>query len=131
MITGGPAAGAAFSALPLDHLLFTGSSDIAKHVQRSAADNLVPVTLELGGKNPMVVGRDADIATAASRAARGRLLNGGQVCLCPDYVFVPTDRCDDSSPRRSNSSGRRSRPSSATRTSAASSTTRIINGCSA
>ena len=95
VITGGPVAGAAFSALPLDHLLFTGSSDIAKHVQRSAADNLVPVTFELGGKNPMVIGRDADIATSASRAARGRLLNGGQVCMCPDYVFVPTDRCDE------------------------------------
>ena len=95
VITGGPAAGAAFSALPLDHLMFTGSSDIAKHVQRSAAENLVPLTLELGGKNPMVVASDADIAMAASRAARGRLLNGGQVCLCADYVFVPADRCDE------------------------------------
>jgi coniferyl-aldehyde dehydrogenase len=95
VITGGTAAGAAFSALPLDHLMFTGSSDIAKHVQRSAAENLVPVTLELGGKNPMVVGKDADVATAARRAARGRLLNGGQVCLCADYVFVPADRCDE------------------------------------
>ncbi|MDT5078944.1 MAG: coniferyl-aldehyde dehydrogenase [Mycobacterium sp.] len=95
VITGGPAAGTAFSALPLDHLLFTGSSDIAKHVQRSAADNLVPLTFELGGKNPLVVGRDADISTAASRTARGRLLNGGQVCLCPDYVFVPTNRYDE------------------------------------
>ena len=95
VITGGPAAGAAFSALPLDHLMFTGSSDIAKHVQRSAAEHLVPLTLELGGKNPMVVASDADIAMAARRAARGRLLNGGQVCLCADYVFVPADRCDE------------------------------------
>ncbi len=95
VITGGPTVGSAFSALPLDHLLFTGSPDIAKHVQRSAADHLVPVTLELGGKNPMVVGRDADITIAASRIARGRLLNGGQVCLCADYVFVPAHRCDE------------------------------------
>lgn len=94
VITGGPAAGAAFCAMDFDHLFFTGSTRIAKHVQRSAAEHLVPVTFELGGKNPVVVGRDADIAEAASRIARARLLNGGQVCLCPDYVFVPADRCD-------------------------------------
>jgi coniferyl-aldehyde dehydrogenase len=95
VITGGPAAATAFCAMGFDHLLFTGSTHIAKHVQRSAAENLVPVTFELGGKNPVVVGRDADIATAASRTARARLMNGGQVCLCPDYVFVPADRCDE------------------------------------
>lgn len=95
VITGGPAAGAAFCGMDFDHLFFTGSTRIAKHVQRYAADNLVPVTFELGGKNPVVVGRDAAIATAASRIARARLINGGQVCLCPDYVFVPADRCDE------------------------------------
>jgi coniferyl-aldehyde dehydrogenase len=95
VVTGGPQTSAAFSAMPLDHLLFTGSPEVAKHVQRAAAEHLVPVTLELGGKNPVVVARDADIATAASRTARARLLNGGQVCLCPDLVFVPADGCDD------------------------------------
>lgn len=95
VITGGPAAGTAFCAMDFDHLLFTGSTHVAKHVQRSAAEHLVPVTFELGGKNPVVVGRDADIATVASRVARARLLNGGQVCLLPDYVFVPADRVDE------------------------------------
>jgi coniferyl-aldehyde dehydrogenase len=95
VITGGRQTGEAFCSMPFDHLLFTGSPEIGKHVQRCAAEHLVPVTLELGGKNPVVVGRDADIATAASRTARARMMNGGQVCLCPDYVFVPADRCDE------------------------------------
>jgi coniferyl-aldehyde dehydrogenase len=94
IVTGGPATGAAFCSMPFDHLFFTGSPEVGKHVQRSAAEHLVPVTLELGGKNPVVVGRDADIATAASRTARARMMNGGQVCLCPDFVFVPADRRD-------------------------------------
>ena len=63
-------------------------------VQRAAAQNLVPVTLELGGKNPVVVSRDADIGRSARRIAQGRMINGGQVCVCPDYVFVPDDRVD-------------------------------------
>lgn len=95
VITGGPATAAAFCASDFDHLFFTGSTHVAKHIQRSAADHLVPLTFELGGKNPVVVGRDADVATAASRIARARLINGGQVCLCPDYVFVPADRCEE------------------------------------
>jgi coniferyl-aldehyde dehydrogenase len=95
VVTGGPQTSAAFCSMPLDHLLFTGSPEVGKHVQRAAADHLVPVTLELGGKNPVVVGHDADIATAASRTARARLWNGGQTCLCPDLVFVPAERCDD------------------------------------
>ncbi|MGB8503425.1 coniferyl aldehyde dehydrogenase, partial [Mycobacterium sp.] len=95
VVTGGPQTSAAFCSMPWDHLLFTGSPEVGKHVQRAAADHLVPITLELGGKNPVVVGRDADIATAASRTARARLWNGGQTCLCPDLVFVPAERCDD------------------------------------
>ena len=63
-------------------------------MQRAAAENLVPVTLELGGKNPVVVSRDADLTRAATRIAQGRMINGGQVCVCPDYVFVPDDRVD-------------------------------------
>jgi coniferyl-aldehyde dehydrogenase len=95
VITGGRETGAAFCCMPFDHLFFTGSPEVGKHVQRDAAEHLVRLTLELGGKNPVVVGRDADIATAASRTARARMMNGGQVCLCPDYAFVPADRCDE------------------------------------
>lgn len=84
----------AFSTLALDHLFFTGSPAIGELVAQSAGKNLVPVTLELGGKNPVVIADDADIDLAARRVASSRLLNGGQVCLCPDYVFVPEKRFD-------------------------------------
>ncbi len=94
VVTGGPDVAAAFASLPFDHLFFTGSPDVGALVQRAAAQNLVPVTLELGGKNPVVVSRDADIGRSASRIAQGRMINGGQVCVCPDYVFVPDDRVD-------------------------------------
>ncbi|MEV0355568.1 aldehyde dehydrogenase family protein [Nocardia sp. NPDC050697] len=91
VVTGGPDVAAAFTALPFDHLFFTGSPRIGQLVARAAAENLVPVTLELGGKNPVVVGRAADIGRAARRIARARMVNGGQVCVCPDYVFVPEE----------------------------------------
>ncbi|WP_109530732.1 MULTISPECIES: coniferyl aldehyde dehydrogenase [Nocardia] len=94
VVTGGADIGAAFTRLPFDHLFFTGSTGVGRAVQRAAAENLVPVTLELGGKNPVVVAPDADIAHAAGRIARARMVNGGQVCVCPDYVFVPEDRVD-------------------------------------
>jgi coniferyl-aldehyde dehydrogenase len=80
---------AAFSSLAFDHLFFTGSPSTGKLIQRAAADNLVPVTLELGGKNPAVIARDADLATAAKRITAGRMTNGGQLCLSPDYALVP------------------------------------------
>ncbi|UXA20669.1 coniferyl aldehyde dehydrogenase [Mycobacterium sp. SMC-4] len=89
VLTGDAGVAAAFSALPLDHLFFTGSPTVGALVQQAAAANLVPVTLELGGKNPVVVGARADIHRAATRIAQGRMINGGQVCVCPDYVFVP------------------------------------------
>ena len=95
VVTGGADVAAAFAALPFDHLFFTGSSAVGALVQQAAAPNLVPVTLELGGKNPVVVSPDADIARAATRIAQGRMINGGQVCVCPDYVFVPADRADE------------------------------------
>ncbi|OJZ69021.1 coniferyl aldehyde dehydrogenase [Mycobacterium paraffinicum] len=79
-----------FASLPFDHLFFTGSPAVGRHIHRAASANLVPVTLELGGKNPVVVGPKADIARSASRVARSRLVNGGQTCLCPDYVLVPS-----------------------------------------
>lgn len=89
VVTGGPDVAAAFAALPFDHLFFTGSPSVGALVQRAAAQNLVPVTLELGGKNPVVVAPGANIRRSAARIAQGRMVNGGQVCVCPDYVFVP------------------------------------------
>lgn len=94
IVTGGADVAAEFAGLPFDHLFFTGSPAIGALVQQAAARNLVPVTLELGGKNPVVVAPGADIARAASRIAQGRMVNGGQVCVCPDYVFVPDARVD-------------------------------------
>ncbi|MCP9274435.1 coniferyl aldehyde dehydrogenase [Mycolicibacterium arenosum] len=94
VVTGGPDVAAEFSRLPFDHLFFTGSPSVGAHVQRAAADHLVPVTLELGGKNPVVVAPDADVRRSATRIAQARMVNGGQVCVCPDYVFVPDERVD-------------------------------------
>jgi coniferyl-aldehyde dehydrogenase len=92
VVTGGADVGAAFSTLPFDHLFFTGSPQVGAIVARAAAENLVPTTLELGGKNPAVVGHSADVATAAERIMSARMVNGGQICLCPDYAFVPAER---------------------------------------
>ncbi|PKH77801.1 coniferyl-aldehyde dehydrogenase [Pseudomonas sp. Choline-02u-1] len=84
--------GVAFSRLPFDHLLFTGSTSVGKHVMRAAAENLTPVTLELGGKSPAIVSRDVPLKDAAERIAFGKTLNAGQTCVAPDYVLVPEDR---------------------------------------
>jgi coniferyl-aldehyde dehydrogenase len=91
VVTGGPEIGAAFSALAFDHLIFTGATSIAHHVMRAAAENLVPLTLELGGKSPVVLGRSANLEKAASRIMAGKTMNAGQICLAPDYVFVPEE----------------------------------------
>ncbi|WP_372863142.1 coniferyl aldehyde dehydrogenase [Spongiibacter sp.] len=88
-INGGPDVGAAFSAAPFDHIIFTGATSIARHIMRAAADNLTPVTLELGGKSPVIIGDSYPIEEAAERIINGKTLNVGQVCLSPDYVFVP------------------------------------------
>jgi len=88
---GGPDVGAAFSALDFDHIVFTGATGIARHVMRAAADNLTPLTLELGGKSPAILGRDADIEKAAARIMAGKTLNAGQICLAPDYALTPQD----------------------------------------
>lgn len=95
VFTGGPEVGTAFSALPFDHMLFTGATAIAKHVMRAAAENLVPLTLELGGKSPVVISESADIELAATNIMAGKTMNAGQICLAPDYVFVPEDKADD------------------------------------
>ncbi|BAN45992.1 coniferyl aldehyde dehydrogenase [Metapseudomonas resinovorans] len=86
--------GVAFSRLPFDHLLFTGATSIGKHVMRAAAENLTPVTLELGGKSPAIVSADVPLADAAERIAFGKTLNAGQTCVAPDYVLVPEDRVE-------------------------------------
>jgi coniferyl-aldehyde dehydrogenase len=89
---GGPDVGAAFTALPFDHIFFTGSPRVGKLVMKAAADNLTPVTLELGGKSPVIVADDADLAQAAYRIAWGKLLNSGQICVTADYALVPEDK---------------------------------------
>ncbi|TVP14328.1 coniferyl aldehyde dehydrogenase [Shewanella sp. KCT] len=80
---------AAFSALPFDHLLFTGSTTVGRHVMRAAADNLTPVTLELGGKSPVIIAPDMPLDTAVERMIYGKCLNAGQICVAPDYVLLP------------------------------------------
>lgn len=85
----------AFCRLPFDHLLFTGSTSVGRHVMRAAAENLTPVTLELGGKSPAIVGRGFPVAEAAGRILFGKCLNAGQTCIAPDYVLVPRESLDD------------------------------------
>lgn len=95
VFTGGPQTGADFASLPFDHLLFTGATSVGRHVMRAAADHLVPVTLELGGKSPVVIGRSADIERTAEAIMAGKMMNAGQICLAPDYVFVPDERVEE------------------------------------
>ena len=94
VITGGPEVGAAFSALKLDHIIFTGAGTIGQLVLKAAAENMVPVTLELGGKSPVVIGEDSDINEAAERIITGKAMNGGQLCVSPDYCFVPQSKLE-------------------------------------
>ena len=92
VVTGGAEVGAAFARLPFDHLVFTGGTAIARHVMRAAADNLVPLTLELGGKCPVIVGKNASVKDVAFKVMNAKCLNAGQVCLAPDYILVPRER---------------------------------------
>jgi coniferyl-aldehyde dehydrogenase len=89
VVLGGVEVGAAFARLPFDHLLFTGSTAVGHHIMRAAADNLTPVTLELGGKSPVIIGPEYPLAKAAERIMIGKLMNAGQTCIAPDYVLVP------------------------------------------
>lgn len=89
VINGDAEVASAFSAQPFDHLLFTGSTQVGHHVMRAAAANLTPVTLELGGKSPAIVGPGADLEHAVERILVGKLLNAGQTCIAPDYVLLP------------------------------------------
>jgi coniferyl-aldehyde dehydrogenase len=90
VVNGDAAVAVEFSRLPFDHLLFTGSTSVGRHVMHAAADNLTPVTLELGGKSPAIVGPGYSIKHAARRILLGKCLNAGQTCIAPDYVLVPT-----------------------------------------
>jgi coniferyl-aldehyde dehydrogenase len=90
--SGGPDVGQAFAKLPFDHLIFTGATGVGRHILHAAADNLTPVTLELGGKSPVIIGKSADMKQAAERIAIGKMMNAGQICLAPDYLLVPAER---------------------------------------
>jgi coniferyl-aldehyde dehydrogenase len=94
VVTGGTEVGEAFSKLPLDHLVFTGSTRVGKAVMRAASENLVPVTLELGGKSPAIVGSDFNTRVAAERIMAGKTYNAGQTCVAPDYVMLPAGKRD-------------------------------------
>jgi coniferyl-aldehyde dehydrogenase len=89
VVNGGPELAQAFSAEPFDHILFTGSTAVGRHVMRAAADHLTPVTLELGGKSPTIIADDADLASAVRSLIFGKMANAGQTCVAPDYVLVP------------------------------------------
>lgn len=89
-VNGGPELGDAFSSQPFDHLVFTGGTAIGRQVMSNAAKNLVPVTLELGGKSPVIVSTSADLNKTAFSIAAGKVCNGGQVCITPDLVYVPS-----------------------------------------
>ncbi len=91
-VNGGPDVAPSFSALPFDHLLFTGSTAVGRSVMNAASRNLTPVTLELGGKSPAIVGPDFPIRIAATRIVYGKCLNAGQTCIAPDYVLLPSGK---------------------------------------
>lgn len=95
VINGEASVGKAFVELPFDHLLFTGSTQVGRLVAQAAAKNLTPVTLELGGKSPLIIDRSANFAIAAPRIAFAKLLNAGQTCIAPDYAMVPRERTEE------------------------------------
>lgn len=95
IINGEADVAAAFSKLPFDHLLFTGSTNVGRHVMRAAAENLTPVTLELGGKSPTIISQHFPMGDAVSRIAFGKCFNAGQTCVATDYVLCPENRVDE------------------------------------
>jgi coniferyl-aldehyde dehydrogenase len=94
VVNGGAEVAAVFSAQPFDHLVLTGGTHVGRAVMQAAAQNLVPLTLELGGKSPAIVGRSADIKLAARRIIAGKLINNGQICVSPDHVFIPQENLE-------------------------------------
>jgi len=95
IITGDADVGVAFSKLPFDHIIFTGSTSVGRHVMRAASENLTPVTLELGGKSPVIVSDHVSMSDVAERVAFGKCINAGQTCIAPDYLLCPTNRVDE------------------------------------
>ena len=95
VINGGADVAQEFSSLPFDHLLFTGSTRVGKLVMKAAAENLTPVTLELGGKSPALMHRDYPLERAAERILTGKLYNAGQTCVAPDYLLIPRTRLEE------------------------------------
>ena len=95
VINGGPKTSADFATLAFDHLLFTGSTNVARKVSQAAAENLVPLTLELGGKSPVIVGPNAKLKKSVDKIMMGKLVNAGQICIAPDYIFVPQNKEDE------------------------------------
>lgn len=85
---------AEFSRLPFNHLLFTGSTQVGKLVASAAAKNLTPITLELGGKSPVIIAEDAELTSAVDAIMLGKSMNAGQICVAPDYVFIPKEKVD-------------------------------------
>ena len=95
VVNGGPKTSQIFSGLAFDHLLFTGSTSVAKKIASEAATNLVPLTLELGGKSPVVISSEAKMKKSVDKIIMGKLFNAGQICIAPDYIFVPEDKEQD------------------------------------
>lgn len=87
--------GEAFSSLDFDHLFFTGATSVGKKIMQAASNNLTPITLELGGKSPTVIDFNYSISKAAERIISGKAINSGQVCLSPDYVYVPESKIEE------------------------------------
>ena len=92
IIEGGADVGANFAKLPFDHLMFTGSTAVGKQVAKLAADNLTPITLELGGKSPTIIDKSINMNVAVDAIIMGKSINGGQICVAPDYIFIPANR---------------------------------------
>lgn len=94
VVTGGAEIASAVANLPLDHLLFTGSTAVGRKVAQAAAPNLVPTTLELGGKSPVIVSNSAKLENVAQKLLFAKTMNAGQICLAPDYVLIHKDRVE-------------------------------------
>lgn len=107
VVQGGADIAAAISALPFDHLFFTGSGAVGKKVMAAAAPNLTPVTLELGGKSPALIAPDADLTKTVSRLLTGKLFNAGQTCIAPDYVLLPENMLESFITEMKTQSGQR------------------------
>jgi coniferyl-aldehyde dehydrogenase len=95
ILSGEANVGAAFSNIHWDHLIFTGSTSVARHVMSACGKNLVPVTLELGGKSPCIITATTNLKTAAQAIIFGKATNAGQTCIAPDYIFCPKNRVED------------------------------------